>query len=127
MNEKKMSATQLATEIKQRYADMVLNGLMANGEQVLQVGSAEYAIPTLDANGDEAWLTVKLVVPKGDRSGEPYDGYTEAEAYAAKQAEKAEKAEKAKAAKAAKIERDRKAREAKAKAKAEREKAEKSA
>lgn len=124
MTEKKMSATQLANEIKGRYADLVLKGLVENGEHIYQVGSAEYAIPTLDANGDDAWVTVKLVVPKGDRSGEPYNGYADADAYAAKQAEKAEKAEKAKAAKAAKIERDRKMREAKAKAKAEREKAE---
>lgn len=106
----------LHEEIRQRYmADFLAK---YEGEEVLQTKSNEYAIPTLDSEGNEEWIVITFKVPTGTRDGEAYDGYEEAEAYKDGLAEKAIKAEAAAKAKAAKIARDKADREAKAAARA---------
>ena len=90
------------------------------GEEVLRTGSQEICVPIVTSDGDEGYVVIAFKVPKGSREGDPYDGYEMADEYKRKCAAKAETAAKRAAAKAAKIERDRKVREAKAKAKAER-------
>ena len=98
----------LNEEIKARYYGAVASVFEAQGLEALKVGSAEMAVPVLDANGDE-----EFKVPTGSRDGEAYDGYAMAQDYAMKQAEKAEKAKAAAEKKAAKIAKDKAAREAK--------------
>ena len=95
--------------------------LTARGDEVLRTKSGEIAIPCVDSEGNDEWVTITFKVPTGSRDGEPYDGYGEAESFAMHTAEKAEKAKAVAEKKAKKIEADRKAREAKAKAKAEHE------
>lgn len=89
------------------------------GEEVLVTKSNEIAIPTLDSEGNEAYIVITFKVPTGTRDGEAYDGHAEAQDYERSLAEKAEKAKKAAEAKAKKIAKDKAEREAKAKAKAE--------
>lgn len=120
----KTSQRKLNDALRARYVDRVKSLLESVNDEVLVVGSNELAVPCVDAEGNETFVVVTLKVPTGTREGEPYDGYAAATDYAFKLQEKAKKAEAAKAEKAKKIERDRKAREAKAKAKAEKEKAE---
>lgn len=107
--------------LRAHYMEMVKGILDKAGEEVLVTGSNEYAIPCVDSEGNDQFMVVTFKIPTGSRDGEPYDGYAMAQEYEMKCAEKAEKAKAAAAKKAAKIEADRKAREAKAKAKAERE------
>ena len=78
--------------------------------------------PVVDSEGNEKFVTITVKVPTGDRSGEPYDGYGEAESYRMHIEKRArEKAETA-AKNAAKAKRDA---EYRAKQKANREKANK--
>lgn len=54
------------------------------------------AIPTLDVEGIETWFKIDISIPKGERGGDGYDGYTEANLFAEELVER-ENAEKAKA------------------------------
>lgn len=108
-----VSKKSLHEEIKARYYEAVAAVFTSDNLEVLRTGSAEMAVPVLDANGDEEWLVVTLKVPTGSRDGDAYDGYALAQEYAQKQAEKAEKAKAAAEKKAAKIAKDKAAREAK--------------
>lgn len=110
--------------IRNKYMEMVANFLRDNGEEVLATGSNEFALPCVDAEGNDEYIVMTFKVPKGSRDGEPYDGYSMAEDYKmrleAKAAKVAENAKK----KAEKIKRDEEMRKAKAEAKAKREKGE---
>lgn len=103
------------------YTTKLMEALAALGEDVLRVGSNEIAIPVVDAEGEDNFVTFTVKVPTGSRDGDAYDGYSMAQDYAMKLEEKKAKAEKAAAEKARKIARDEKMRKQKAEAKAARE------
>lgn len=107
--------------VRTRYMNLVSDFLTGKEEEVLVVGSNEFAIPVVREDGEEDFLVLTFKMPLGSRDGDPYDGYALAEDYVLRCQQKAEKAKAAAEAKAKKQERDRKMREAKAKAKAERE------
>ena len=87
-------------------------------EDVLRTGTGEIAFPVVDEEGEDNWVIISVKIPVGSRDGEVYDGYSMAEDYTMKVAAKEEKAQEAAAKKAKKVERDAKAREARAAAKA---------
>ena len=121
MHKMAKSKKQLHEEIRAKFMKTVADFLIEQGEEVLQTGSQEIAIPCVDSEGNDEYMVVTFKVPTGSRDGEAYDGYSMAEEYAIKVRQQAEKAEKAKAEKARKAEKDKAMREQKAKAKAERE------
>jgi hypothetical protein len=102
------------------YTNKLVEALAALGEEVLRVGSNEIAIPVVDAEGEDNFVTFTIKVPVGSRDGDAYDGYGMAQDYTMKCEAKKEKAEKAAAEKARKIARDEKMRQQKADAKAKR-------
>lgn len=101
--------------IRAKYMGMVGAFLLSRNEEVLQVGSNEFAIPVVRDDGEEDYVVLTFKMPTGSRDGEAYDGHALAEDYAFKCEEKRKKAEAAAEAKAKKIERDKALREAKAK------------
>ena len=107
--------------IRAKYMAQIRAFLEGAGEEVLLTNSNEFALPCVDEEGNDEFIVLTFKIPTGSREGDPYDGYGEAEDYAAKTAEKAEKAKASAEAKAKKIARDKAEREAKAKAKAEHE------
>ena len=113
-----VSKKSLNDALRVRYMQMVGEYLTSEGEELLTVGSNEYAIPCVDSEGNDEWLVLTFKIPTGSRDGDPYDGYAMAEDFKMKQAAKAEKAKEAAAKKAAKIAKDEAARKAKAEAKA---------
>lgn len=119
------SRKSLREELRNQYLERIIALFQSSDEEVLRTGSNEIAFPCVDREGNDEFIVITVKVPTGERGGDPYDGYGEAEAYAMKVANKAEKVKEAAAKKAEKIARDeatRKARaEAKAKAKAEKE------
>lgn len=112
------SKTILDNAIREKYINLVKTALEASGEEVLITGSNEIAMPCVDAEGNEKFLVLTFKVPTGTRCGEAYNGYNEAEDYAAHVKEKEEKARIAAEKKARKIEADKKLREEKARLKA---------
>ena len=116
------SKKQLHEGIRARFMALFKTFLEEQGEEVLKVKSNEFAIPTLDEDGNEEFVVITFKVPTGSRDdGEAYDGYGVAQQYAESVAEKAEKAKAEAEKKAKKIARDKAQREAKAKARAEHE------
>ena len=116
-----MTNAQLENSLRKQFLDLlktaVSNELDAEG---VDVSASEFAIPCLDAEGNEKWVLVKVSVPRGTRNGEggytPYDGYAVAEDYRAEQEEKAAKKAASEEKKQAKIARDKAKRAEKAKA-----------
>ena len=112
------SRKSLQNELRTAYLERIIELFRVNGEDVLRTGSNEIAFPCVDKEGNDEFVVITVKVPTGERNGDPYDGYGEAEAYAMKVKEKAEKAKEAAAKKAAKIAKDTADRKAKAEAKA---------
>lgn len=112
---------QLHEELRADYLTKLTEYLTEKGEEVLQTGSQEVAIPCVDSEGNDEYIVITIKVPTGSRDGDAYDGYAMAEEYRIKLANAKEREEKAKAEKERKIARDKAMREQKAKAKAERE------
>ena len=108
-------------ELRLHYTEFLANLLSGAGEEILRAGSNELAIPCVDSEGEDSWITVTIKVPTGSREGDPYDGYAMAEEYAMKQKTKAERDKVNAEKKARKVARDEAARKAKAEAKARRE------
>lgn len=119
-----MSKTSIKNDLRAKYLERIIDLFKVNGEEVLRTASNKIAFPCVDSDGDDQFILITVTVPSGERGGEPYDGYSEAEAYAMTVANKEAKAKEAAAKKAEKIARDKAIREAKAKAKADREKGE---
>jgi hypothetical protein len=119
------SKKQLHEALRVNFITALSAWLAGNGEEVLRTNSNEVAIPVVDEEGNEEFILVTVKVPTGSRDGDVYDGYSMAEDYQMKLRQQAEKAAKAEAEKAKKIAKDTKMREQKAKAKAEREAANK--
>ena len=112
------SKTILDNAIREKYIGIVTECLEKAGEQVLVTGSNEIALPCVDTEGNEKFLVLTFKVPTGTRGGEAYNGFYEAEDYAAHLKEKEEKAKVAAEKKARKIEANKKIREEKARLKA---------
>ena len=100
-------------KVRTLYMNKVKEFLEGAQNDVLIVGSNEFAIPVVREDGEEDYLVITFKLPLGSRDGDPYDGYALAEDYVLKQKVKAEKAEAAAKAKQKKIERDVKMRETK--------------
>ena len=106
-----MKKTELETELKKRFFDVITKALTEQGEEILQIDKAAFCIPTLDAEGEEAWVRVKVDIPHGQRGGDAFDGYAEKENFLLEMRMKAEKNARIAEEKAQKIERDKKRRE----------------
>ena len=115
----KVTRKALREQVKKLYLDKVADCLMSYDEEVLIVGSNKLAIPVVDAEGNEDFVTITISIPTGSREDNcPYDGYGEAESYKLKCKEKARKEEEKAKKKAEKIKRDEEFRRKKAEQKA---------
>ena len=115
----KISKTQLANMKREEVLSLLTEFLSATEEGMRESGNA-IVFPSVDAEGNEIFVKIAVSIPRGDRSGEAYDGYAAANFYRIHQEEvAANKAQREKdnAAKAAK--RKERAEAAKAKKEAE--------
>ena len=115
----KVTRKSLREQVKALYLTKVREGLEKDGDEVLLVGSNKLAIPVVDAEGNEDFITITISIPTGSRDdNEPYDGYGQAESYKLKLEENRHKAEEKAKKKAEKIKRDEEYRRKKAEQKA---------
>jgi hypothetical protein len=110
-----MTKAQLETKLRNSFLNFVTEQIQtAFDTDVLAVSASELAIPTLDEEGNEKFVLIKVSIPRGTRNGQggydPYDGYAVAEDYAQDCVEKAQKKADVEAKKQAKIAKDEKAR-----------------
>lgn len=110
-----MTKAQLETKLRNTFLNFVTEQVqVAFDTDVLPVSASELAIPTLDEEGNEKFVLIKISIPRGTRNGQggydPYDGYAVAEDYAQDCVEKAQKKADTEAKKQAKIAKDEKAR-----------------
>ena len=101
---------QFRESVRARYMGKVKEFLESTQDDVLVVGSNEFAIPVVREDGEEDYVVLTFKMPTGSRDGDGYDGYAMAEDYAFKCEEKRKKAEAAAEAKAKKIAKDKAAR-----------------
>ena len=115
----KVTRMVLREEIKTDYIKLLTEILLEKGEEVLRVGSNKIAMPVVDREGNEDFVTITVSIPTGStKDNEPYDGYGEAESYALKLKADEEKAKEKARKKAEKIKRDEEFRRKKAEQKA---------
>lgn len=115
------SKAQLHEALRAKYLAKIIEAFSDEDTDILRVASGEIALPCVDEENNDEFITITVKVPKGSRDGEPYDGYSLAEDYEMKVAQNAEKKAKAEAEKQAQIAKHKAEREAKAKARAEHE------
>lgn len=104
----KMTKSQLTTKKREDVLELVQGLLAELGEEVMRESGNALVFPSIDDEGNELFVKIAVSIPRGDRTGEAYDGYAAAEDYkvhqeevAAKRAQRAkENAEKAAKAKA---------------------------
>lgn len=107
--------------LRTEWVNKIYAMLVDAGEDTMLAKSNEIAIPCVDGEGEDSWITITIKVPSGSRDGDAYDGYAMAQEYNMKLAEKAEKAKADAEKKARKIARDEEMRRQKAEQKAKRE------
>lgn len=114
-----MAVKSLDSKLREKWVSTLAQMFTDAGEEVVQYKSNEICLPVLDEDGNEKWVQFVVKVPKGSRDGDEFDGYAMHEEFIMKQKEKEEKAKADAEKKARKIERDKQAREAKKKMRAE--------
>ena len=81
---KKANKDALRAEILGKLMDFAQNVY----EEALQTSNGSFDTPIVDADGEEGFATISVVIRGKDREGNAYDGYAESEAFLAEQAEK---------------------------------------
>ena len=103
----------LREAIREEYMEAIKTFLEKEKDEVLRVGSNEFAIPVVRGDGEEDYLVLTFKMPTGSRDGDGYDGYAMAQDYAFKCDEKRKKEEAKRIEKEKKMARDKKKREEK--------------
>ena len=118
---KKLTKSQLTTKKREDVLAMLTEILTDLDEEVMRESGNTIVYPSVDDDGNELYVKITVSIPRGDRSGEAYNGHDAAESYkihleevAANKAQR----EKENAAKAAKAKERREAAQAKKEAEA---------
>ena len=92
----KVTKSQLTTMKREEELARLVEFLTGEGEDVMREAGNAIVFPSTNAEGDEIFVKITVTIPRGDRSGEAYDGYTAAQDYALHLEEKAAAAQKRK-------------------------------
>ena len=93
------SKASLETTMRNEILEVIIQALANHFDldpntQIEKVGSGEFTLPLVDAEGNEKYPKIKVSIPRGTRNGEggyiPYDGHEAAVAYKEEQESKAQ-------------------------------------
>lgn len=82
------TASQITNELRDSIIKEFLEYRLGLGDDARMTKGNKFMFPCTDEKGEERFCEVTISIPKGNRDGEGYDGYAEAEAYLADQEEK---------------------------------------
>lgn len=115
----KVSTAQLISHKRESVLALITEFLKNEGEDVLRESGNAIVFPSVDEQGNDLYVKIAVSIPRGDRSGEAYDGYLAAEDYKLHQQEVAANREKRKRENAERAAKSKEKREAAAAKKAE--------
>lgn len=81
----KMTKSQMATAKRNEVLEMLTEYLTDLDEEVMRESGNTIVFPSVDADGNELYVKITVAIPRGDRSGEAYNGHDAAQAYEDKQ------------------------------------------
>ena len=93
------SKAELEKALREEVLEVVVSALaeyydLDRNTQISIVGPGEFAIPLVDADGNEKYPKIKISIPRGTRDGNggyiPYNGEEAAREYAQEKADKAQ-------------------------------------
>lgn len=75
---------QLDAELREKGLRTLIEALSKYDSELelLPIGNGSFVIPVLDEEKYERYAKITIEIPTGERDGEPYDAYAEAEEYA---------------------------------------------
>lgn len=82
---KQLTKTQLAALKREEILNLLIEFFNGRGEETMRESGNAIVFPSLDAEGNEVFAKIAVSIPRGDRSGEAYDGYAAAKDYEMKQ------------------------------------------
>ena len=70
-----MGKEMVKTEMRDEILSQIVEFLKSKEYDVLDVGSGEIAVPTVDKNGEEGYAKIKVSIPRGTRENGTYKAY----------------------------------------------------
>lgn len=77
----KMSKSQMTTMKREEILALLTEFFESRGEEVMRESGNAITFPSIDAGDNELFVKIAVSIPRGDRSGEAYDGYAAAQQF----------------------------------------------
>ena len=71
---KELTATAISNLLRESVLSTITKTLEEEGLTPQQASSGNVLFEMPDINGEDKWVDVRVVIPKGSRAGEPFDG-----------------------------------------------------
>lgn len=78
---KQLTKTQLATQKREEVLAHLYEFFQNQDEEVMRESGNALVFPSVDSEGNELYVKITVSIPRGDRSGEAYNGHNVAEDY----------------------------------------------
>lgn len=78
---KKLTKSQMTTMKREEVLAMLTEFFESLGEEVMRESGNAITFPSTDAGDNELFVKIAVSIPRGDRSGEAYDGYAAAQQF----------------------------------------------
>lgn len=77
----KMTKSQMTTMKREEILALLTEFFESRGEEVMRESGNAITFPSIDAGDNELFVKIAVSIPRGDRSGEAYDGYAAAQQF----------------------------------------------
>ena len=77
----KMTKSRMTTMKREEILALLTEFFESRGEEVMRESGNAITFPSIDAGDNELFVKIAVSIPRGDRSGEAYDGYAAAQQF----------------------------------------------